>query len=141
VPGPASVDCESLCDSVTSLPLASGLKDGLKDKAKLNKGLVSQDDSDIMGGLSDDHASSVRPQFEKRKACAVNMVSILFRTWMHSTNVIDCLQVVKAISDSDESGDETTPVRGPVTKKAKGPAAAQRSEVSAIILPIDHLSH
>jgi hypothetical protein len=63
--------------SLTSLPLVSGLKDSLKDKAKLKKGIVIQDELDIMGRLSDDHASSVHPQFEKRKAGTVNVVSLL----------------------------------------------------------------
>jgi len=62
----------SQCGSVTSLPLASGLKDSVKAKVKLNEDLQLQED--IMGGLSDDHALSVRPQFEKRKAGFVNMV-------------------------------------------------------------------
>ena len=64
--------------SVTSekLPLASGLKDSLKVKS--NKDPVSEDDLE-MGGLSDDHASSVQPQFEKRKAALVNTVNAYFR--------------------------------------------------------------
>ena len=59
---------ESKCDTdrVTMfLPLTSGLKEGLKEKAKLNHGLI-QDDS-MVSGLNDEDASSAQPQFEKRK--------------------------------------------------------------------------
>lgn len=55
-----------------SSPLASGLKDSWKQKAKSNGGLVQ--DTAILGGLDDDHASGIRPKSKKRKAGRVSFV-------------------------------------------------------------------
>lgn len=54
-------------------PLASGLKDGWKDKAKSNRGLVRNET--MLGGLDDQHALSVRPKFTQRKLEPVEPVS------------------------------------------------------------------
>ena len=59
---------ESKCDTdrvTTFLPLTSGLKEGLKEKVKLNHGLI-QDDS-MVGGLNNEDVLSAWLQFEKRK--------------------------------------------------------------------------
>jgi len=78
----------------------------LKGEAKLNHGLI-QDDS-MVGGLNDEDALSARPQFEKRKRGHVNTV-------------------VTSISDSDDSGNESTPVCGTNTKKARGPTQMNKA--------------
>jgi hypothetical protein len=61
------------------LPPASGLKDNWKNKAKLNN-QHPQDEADadeaVLGGLTDEHASSVRPKFKKRKPGMVTEVCI-----------------------------------------------------------------
>ena len=46
------------------LPLASGLKDSWKTKLKADNGRT-QDES-VLGGLTDEHASSFRPKFDKQ---------------------------------------------------------------------------
>ncbi|KAF8237607.1 hypothetical protein L208DRAFT_1375544 [Tricholoma matsutake] len=79
------------------LPPASGLNEGLKEKVKLNHGLI-QDDS-MVSGLNDEDELSVQPQFEKRKQGPVNAV-------------------VTSISDSDDSRNESMPVHGSNPKKA-----------------------
>ncbi|KAI9511008.1 hypothetical protein F5148DRAFT_1147149 [Russula earlei] len=88
------------------LPLTSGLKEGLKEKAKLNHSLI-QDDS-MVGGLNDEDALSVRPQFEKRKQGSVNVV-------------------IASISDSNDSGNESTPVCGSNAKTARGPTQTNKA--------------
>jgi hypothetical protein len=49
-------------------PLASGLKDNWKQRAKSNGGLVQNEATP--GGLNDEHASAVKPDFKKRNARA-----------------------------------------------------------------------
>ena len=47
------------------LPLASGLKDSWKTKSKADNG-CAQDES-VLGGLTDEHASSFHLKFDKQK--------------------------------------------------------------------------
>lgn len=56
-----------------SQPLASGLKDSWKDRAKSRRGLVRNET--MLGGLDDEHASSVRPRFTQQKHGPVDIVS------------------------------------------------------------------
>lgn len=53
------------------LPPASGLKDNWKNKAKFDNRQAQ--DGPILGGVTDEHALSVRPQFDKRKPGKVSV--------------------------------------------------------------------
>ena len=67
------------------LPLASGLKDNWKTKSKADNGRP-QDEPVLAGsGLTDEHASSVCPKFDKQKQGTVTEVSICQE---HSTHLI-----------------------------------------------------
>ena len=61
------------------LPPASGLKDTWKTKAKLNNG-YPQDGP--IGGLTDEHALFVCPQFDKRKQG--NVTGVSFEVYCHT---------------------------------------------------------
>lgn len=62
------------------LPLASGMKDDWKNKAKLDSAPEAPQNGPVIveshDGLTDEHALSVRPHFSKRKPGEVTEVSV-----------------------------------------------------------------
>jgi hypothetical protein len=53
------------------LPIASGLKDSWKQKPK------NVEERDVMGGLTDEHASSVRPKVQLGRPLKVGGISVV----------------------------------------------------------------
>ena len=77
------------------LPPASGLKDNWKNKAKFDNRQAQ--DGPILGGVTDEHALSVRPQFDKRKPGKVSVQVLLYVnaatavTAQHLSNLINVI--------------------------------------------------
>lgn len=57
--------CVSRAKPLHVLPLANGLKDNWKNKPKFDNDHTQ--DGPVLGGLTDEHASSVRPKFDKHR--------------------------------------------------------------------------
>jgi hypothetical protein len=70
--------------SNVAVPLASGLKDNWKQQAKSNGGLVQNEAT--LGGLSDEHASAVKPKFKKRNAQA-GLIEEVGVHWQHNISL------------------------------------------------------